>query len=141
MSLDEYIKGETLKSLRFYGDSASKTFYEKLAEKKFETTKCRDCGEVFFPPRVLCPHCLSTSLEWTPLSGRGVLYAFSWQERGVRFVKPDVLGLVDLEDCAGRIFSRIAGKYEDLGIGMPLRIDFVEVHPGFFLHQFVPDPR
>ena len=137
--MEKFIRDETLKAMGFFGDAAVQTFYKKTAERKFETTRCAECGHLFFPPRALCVKCGSQNLEWAALSGRGKLYAFSWQERSLRFPKPDVIGIVELEEENLWVFTRIIGKYEELKIGMPVRVDFIEVLPGFVLHQFVPE--
>lgn len=50
---------------------------------------------------------------------------------------PDVIGMVELEEGV-RLLTRIIGRYEDLSIGDAVSVDFVEVEPGFALHQFVP---
>ena len=71
------------------------------------------------------------------LSGRGRLAAFSTQERAIRFAAPDVIGLVDLDEGV-RLLSHVVGRYEDLAIGAPVRVDFVEAD-GQVLHRFVPD--
>ncbi len=39
-------------------------FFEHLREGRFTTTKCTDCGAEPFPPRLLCPECYSTNMEW-----------------------------------------------------------------------------
>jgi uncharacterized OB-fold protein len=46
-------------------------FYENLREGKFTTTKCKKCGRVSYPPRVICPDCYSDELEWVELPKRG----------------------------------------------------------------------
>ena len=45
-------------------------FYEHLRQGRFTTTRCKGCGHEAFPPRVICPNCLSEDLEW--IEGRGL---------------------------------------------------------------------
>ena len=118
-------------------DATSARFFDLLRERRLCTTRCRDCGILASPPRAWCHACLSTELEWVDLSGRGTLVAYSTQETGFRFRAPDVIGLVDLEEGV-RVLSRIDAAYDDLSIGLPLTVDFVEVEPGLVLHQFRP---
>ncbi|MFC1932337.1 Zn-ribbon domain-containing OB-fold protein [Chloroflexota bacterium] len=47
------------------------TFYENLREGNFTTTKCKQCGKVAYPPRVICPECYSDELEWIELPKKG----------------------------------------------------------------------
>jgi len=58
-------------------------FYEHLKEGRFTTTRCRTCGHVAYPPRVICPECYSEDLEWIDLPKRGKVIVFTEQIRGV----------------------------------------------------------
>jgi len=136
MELSEIIKSYTQKALEHYGDSATKKFYEFLSNKEFKTTKCKKCEKPFFPPRPFCSHCLGEDIEWVDMPKKGKLYAFTQQERSLRFGKPDVIGIVELEGI-GKILTRINAPFESLKIGMELHLDFIDVG-GLILHQFSP---
>ena len=56
---------------------ATRPFWKGLREERFSTTRCDDCGDMTFPPKVVCPNCLSERLSWRPLSGRGTLYSYT----------------------------------------------------------------
>ena len=101
---------------------AAREFYRRLAGGRLATTRCAACGELRFPPRQLCPQC-GTEMEWEELSGRGTVHAFTQQERGLRFVAPHVIGVVDLEEGI-RVFGLLDVPFESLEIGQP-----VEGHP------------
>jgi uncharacterized OB-fold protein len=85
-------------------------FWGALAKGLFTTTRCEDCSRHTFPPKPICPHCWSTKLRWTELSGLGVLYS-----RTVIHAPPKVfegegpihVGIVDLNEgiriCCGLI--------------------------------------
>lgn len=117
-------------------DAAAERFFEELGARRLATTRCPDDGWLY-PPRLWCHVCLRDDLEWAELSGRGTLVAFSTQETAVRFRAPEVIGLVDLDEGI-RLLTNVAGAYEDLSMGMRVRLDFVEVD-GQTLHRFVPD--
>jgi hypothetical protein len=120
------------------GDSALKKFFDELKNKKFMTTKCEKCDKPFFPPKSCCPNCLSTELSWIELKGYGKIYAFTQHDRALVFHPPEVIGLVELNEGIGRVLTKIDGKYDELKIGMDVKIDFVELSPDFTLHKFVP---
>ena len=84
-------------------------FYESLKQGRFKTTRCKDCGLQSFPPRVVCPDCLSENLEWVDLPTRGKVKVLTEEEVGVPlgFETPLIHALIDL---AGKltIFSRVA---------------------------------
>jgi len=73
-----------------------------------------------FPPRRLCSQC-GVELSWRQLSGRGSVYAFTSQERGLRFTAPDVVGIAELEEGI-RVFGVFDEGLEKLEIGQPLEV-------------------
>jgi uncharacterized OB-fold protein len=103
-------------------DAVAREFYARLGRGQLSTTFCRDCGKPSFPPRQRCPLCPG-AMEWRPLSGRGSVYAFTQQERGLRFTAPDVIGIAELEEGV-RLFGVFEAPFESLAVGQP-----IEAHP------------
>jgi uncharacterized OB-fold protein len=120
-------------------DSAADRFYSELADGRFMTTRCNACELTFFPPRSLCPTCLGTEVEWVELSGRGSVYAFTQQHYAILFTKPEVVGVIELEGCSGRMLALIGARFEDIRIGMPVRAEFFESPFDMTLVKFVPE--
>jgi uncharacterized OB-fold protein len=133
----EAIDQRTRAARRYYGDEACERFHRELAEGRFRSTRCPSCGETAFPPRSFCPWCLAREVEWVDLPRRGLLYAFTTQERSLRFSRPDVLGLVELPGV-GRILTRIAAAFDTLAIGIEVEVAFHQVGPDFVVHEFRP---
>lgn len=105
-------------------------FYDNLREGSLTTTRCSECEDLQFPPRVVCPACLSEDLAYTSLPHRGQLHCFT-EVRGTAAIGmnddvPFVAGVVDLGDV--RLSARIddAG-YDDLSIGDPVRLKIVDI--------------
>lgn len=105
-------------------------FYDNLREGDLTTTQCEGCGELHFPPRVVCPACLSDDLAYTGLPHRGTLHSFT-EVRGTAAIGmnedvPFVAGVVDLGEV--RLSARIddAG-YDDLSIGDPVGLKIVDI--------------
>ena len=112
-------------------------FYENLKEGRFTTTKCKDCGHVAYPPRVICPECYSENLEWIDLPKEGTVIVFTEEVRGVPlgFEPPPLIhAWIDLgEDSpVKRILSRIincpVGKLKE-GDRVRLVVFDVPAHP------------
>jgi uncharacterized OB-fold protein len=120
-----------------YGDEATVEFYKNLKEREFKSTKCKACGEVALPPRMFCPACFKDEVEWIDLPRKGKLYAFTQQERSLRFGKPDVIGTVELPDI-GFLLTRIDAPFDSLSIGQEVELDFIDVSDQQTLHQFRP---
>jgi uncharacterized OB-fold protein len=83
-------------------------FYENLKEKRLTATKCKSCGYVSFPPRVVCPECNSDELDWTDLPTRGKVRLVTEEFAGVPlgWETPLIHALVDLGE-GHKFISRI----------------------------------
>ena len=116
-------------------------FDQYIAEHKLMAARCTNCGDLYTPPRAICPNCHSEALEWTETSGKGTLAAFTVIYSGPTFMveqgfdrkNPYVSGVVELEEGI-RISARIAGvdpsRPAEIKIGTQLRVDFVEFGEG-----------
>jgi len=136
--MNDLLVAATLEAIRTYGDAAAERFYRDLRDKKLSSTRCEACGEVAFPPRGFCPSCHEQErIRWVELPTRGTVYAFTQQERSLRFGKPDVIGLVELPGV-GRILTKIDAPFEALQIGQAVELCFVTLSEELTLHQFRP---
>jgi uncharacterized protein len=116
--------------------------YEQfLSEKRIMGTRCRKCGSLALPPRVVCSSCHSMDLEWIEFQGEGRLAAFTsiyipppfMALEGFGRKKPYVSGVVELKEgprVVARIIGVDAGKPEKIKIGMAVKADFLEKREG-----------
>ena len=114
-------------------------FFKNLKERRLTTTKCKRCAQLLWPPRIVCPNCLSDELEWVDLGAEGKLYAFTEMRLGapLGFVEdvPFCIGLVKVGGLL--ITARIDdAKYEDLKIGDNVRLKIVELPDGRVFYRF-----
>jgi len=111
-------------------------FYENLKEGRFTTTRCKACGHVAYPPRVICPECYSEDLEWIDLPTKGKVLTFTEEVRGVPlgFEPPLIHAWIDLGEGSPirKILSRVincpAGKLKE-GDEVKLVVFPVPSHP------------
>jgi len=54
-----------------------KRFWDGLKEGKVYATKCKKCGQLYYPPQVDCFKCLGSDVEWVALSDEGVIETFT----------------------------------------------------------------
>ena len=117
------------------------SFFKNLKQGRLTTTKCKECGKLLWPPRVICPECLSDKLGWINLGTEGELYSFTEVRLGA------ALGWVqDVPFCVGivkigglLISTRIDdARYEDLKIGDRVQLKIVELDDGRVFYRFVP---
>ena len=115
----------------------SASFKEFLGEKKLMASKCTKSGALYLPPRPLCIKCFGTEMEWAEMKGKGKLAAFTtiaiaptlMLEEGYGRDNPYCTGVVELEEgpkISARILGVDAKKPEEIKIGTPLAVDFVE---------------
>jgi len=115
-------------------------FYENLKQGRFTTTKCKECGAQPWPPRVVCPECMSDDLEWVDLPTTGILDTFTVEEIGVPmgFENPLIHGLVKLEN-GPTLFSRIFdAKPEELQEGMTVILKVIPIDRDRVIYAFTP---
>lgn len=132
------LEDATKRAIGLFGDDAAHEWLRLMnEEERLCTTRCPQCGVLAWPPRPFCPACQHDEIEWVDIGEGATLYAFTWQSRSLRFGKPEVIGLVDLPGL-GRIVSAIDARFEDLEIGAPLELGFVEIQEGIKVHRFRP---
>ncbi len=135
--MKDLIDAQTKDAFALCGDAALEEFQRRLAARRLCSTRCLACREIAFPPRSFCPACGGRDTEWVALPTRAKLHAFTQQQRGLRFLAPDVIGLVEV-DGVGHFLSRIDAPFERLAIDQPLEVDFLEIAPGLWVHQYRP---
>lgn len=107
------------------------TFYDNLREGRLTTTACKDCGEKSFPPRVVCPKCMSDNLEWVDLPTRGRVIVVSEEEIGVPmgFETPLIHALIDLGGELTMMARMDGVKMGELKEGDEVKLHVFEVPP------------
>lgn len=114
-----------------------KNFKDFITDGKLMGSKCKDCGNVDAPARMICSKCQSTNLEWVELKGTGKLAAYSCIHVGTTYMaklgysmkKPYCFGVVELDegtDVSAEIVGVDATKPETIKIGMPVKVKFLE---------------
>jgi len=108
-------------------------FINYLEDGKVMGTRCQDCGQVFFPPRVDCYQCLSSEVEWFEVSGKGRLITYSklkYAPVGFEEDLPYCIAVLDYGDY--KIFGRIASDIQekDIELGMEMKTEVNELPNG-----------
>ena len=89
-------------------ESIVKKFYDGLDEGKILGRKCTRCGEVEFPPVLMCNSCGYQEMEWVEVSGKGEMYHFVLsnmlhnENEGFKSIKPYCYACVRLEEGTER---------------------------------------
>jgi uncharacterized OB-fold protein len=103
-------------------------FQARVADGRLWLQHCRACAQAVFYPRILCPVCHSTDLEWRPASGLGQVYShttiLSRPAAGQTEPGRHVIVLVDLDE-GPRMMSHLPGtppKTITIGLRVHARI-------------------
>jgi hypothetical protein len=112
---------------------SSASFYAFLREGKLMGSRCKSTGQLYLPPRALCPTTYTNDMEWAELSGRGKLVAFTTIHFGLARMTgydrdhPYCTGIVELEEGV-RISAFIQGvdghHPETISVGTAVIVDF-----------------
>lgn len=94
---------------------------------RLEAGKCTSCGEIYFPPRLICAKCKSRRFETVKLRDEGHLVTYTVIRVGPsQFADqtPYAVGIVELDDGV-RITTQIADcDFDKLAMGQRVRIEF-----------------
>ncbi len=122
-------------------------FWDAAVKGKLVMQRCRDCQSWVWCPRPICVECGGDKLDWTSVSGRGKIFAFTVIRevvgRALRgFAKdiPYVTAWIDLEEGPRMCANVVGCPIEKVAIGMDVEAIFEEAGPGIFLPKFKPSP-
>ncbi|MBC8358293.1 MAG: Zn-ribbon domain-containing OB-fold protein [Candidatus Aminicenantes bacterium] len=97
---------------------------------RFEANKCKNCGIVFFPPRLICPECKKREFEETKLAEKGKILTYTIIRVPPRqFVDqaPYAVGIVELDDGVKLTAQIVDCDFEDLKIGLKVKLEFRKI--------------
>lgn len=97
---------------------------------RLEANKCKKCGFVFFPPRLICSQCQNREFEETKLAEKGKVLTFTIiRVPPHQFVDqaPYAVGIVELDDGVKLTGQIVDCDFEDLIIGKRVKIEFRKI--------------
>ena len=112
-------------------------FLTYLEEGKIMGTRCRTCGREFFPPRADCYNCVSSDVEWFPVSGTGKLLTYSkLQYAPVGFEGDLPYWIAVLDYGSYKVFGRLAGDVPegDIKVGMEMKAEVTHLPNGQIIY-------
>ena len=117
-------------------------FWEAAREHRLVLPRCRQCGNVWFPPYSSCPRCLSFDREWIDATGKGKVWGFIEMAQpyiaSFRDDLPYNVALVELDE-GPKMFGNIVGIPTDaIAVDMPVEAVFDDVTDDFTLIRFKP---
>ena len=131
---------ESFGIISFTGETKAADFVTHLSQGRVTATKCRKCGARMFPPKMDCPDCLSSDVEWFDISGLGTLETFSvvtYGPSGFENDAPYTLAVADFDGL--KMFGRMSKAIPaaELKVGMTVRAVPVTLPENRISYEFV----
>ncbi len=116
---------ESFGIVSFTTQAKTSDFVDYLEKGKVMATRCLRCGISYFPPRLDCPKCLGSEVEWSEIKGTGKLDTYTVVNYGPTGFEDDApypLAIVDFDGV--RVFGRLSKSIKDSDIkpGMELKV-------------------
>jgi len=93
-------------------------------------SKCRECGECFHPPRMICLNCYSKDMEQVALSTKGKIWAYTIARQtypGAPLTAPFIVGLIELPEKVVVMSNITDCDLNAVKIGMDVELYFWKV--------------
>jgi len=135
----------SLRELRInyqFGVSKVQKFFDGLREGIIYASKCRNCGEIYFPPQADCSKCKSSDIELFKLSGEAELETYT-----IINIKPStfahykdyIVAIGKLKEGVKALAWLEVDDPSKLKIGMKLKLEVTKREPeGIYTYVFRP---
>jgi uncharacterized OB-fold protein len=111
-------------------------------------SRCRACGEYFFPRRVVCARCLAQDTQNVELSPRGTLYTWTYVHfplfgsKRADHAGGYGVGQIDLPE-GPRVQAVLSGELSEFHIGMDMEVELETLRENkegqeVVIHRFRP---
>jgi uncharacterized OB-fold protein len=121
---------------------ATRPYWEAARDSRLCLPKCEACGDVFFPPKHICPACRSDKITWITASGEGEILSLSavymQPFEGYADEFPYVLAIVRLAEGPQLMTNIVDCDVNTLRIGDRVNVCFEERGDGARIPQFRP---
>jgi uncharacterized OB-fold protein len=125
--------------VNFTTETKASDFLSYLEKGKVMATRCRRCGTNYFPPRMDCPKCIGSDVEWFEIKGNGKLVTYTVVNYGPTGFEEDAPYTLAIADFDGvRIFGRLSKslKESDIKPGMVVKVLPVKLPGGRIGYEF-----
>ena len=121
-------------------EGLSKEFYGWCKQHELRFQRCSDCGTWRHVPREMCASCGSLAWSWVKSSGRGQVFTWTVAERPMHPAfqsdVPYAAVVVEMREGVRLVSQVVDCPPDELKIGMPVAVTFVDVTPSNTLPKF-----
>lgn len=125
--------------VNFTTETKASDFLSYLEKGKVMATRCRRCGTNYFPPRMDCPKCVGSDVEWFEIKENGKLLTYTVVNYGPTGFEEDAPYALAIADFDGmRVFGRLSKglKESDIKPGMVVKVIPVKLPGGRIGYEF-----
>ena len=129
--------------------STPSRYWREIPQRyRLEAAKCKGCGKILFPPRLVCPECQGREFEPVKLAERGKILTYTIiRVPPQQFVDqaPYAVGIAELEDGVRLTGQIVDCDFDDLKVGLEVKIEFRKIYDVgdsgviCYGYKFVPD--
>jgi uncharacterized OB-fold protein len=130
---------ENFGTVSFTAEAKVADFIKYLEAGKVMATRCRKCGVSYFPPRIDCPRCLSSDVEWFEVKKKGKLASYTVVNYGPTGFENDAPYTLALGEFDGvQILARLSRDIEpkDIKVGMSLSVSPIKRPDNRIAYEF-----
>lgn len=131
---------ENFGKVSFTSETKAADFVTYLEQGKVMATRCRKCGTSYFPPKMDCPKCLLSDMEWFEIKGKGHLITYTlvnYAPSGFEDDAPYILAVARFGDGL-QIFGRLSRDIQpsDIKVGMELKVVPIKLPDDRIAYEF-----
>lgn len=131
---------EKFGTVSFTAETKAADFVTYLEQGKVMTTRCTKCGISYFPPKMDCPKCSSSDVEWFEIKGDSKLLTYAVVNYGPTGFENDAPYTLAIIDCADglRMFGRLSRDFNEsnIKIGMEVKVAPIKLADGRISYEF-----
>jgi len=105
----------------------SRYWREMPQRYRYEAGRCKGCGFICFPPRLVCPRCGGKAFETTKLAESGSVLTYTIirvAPEGFEDQTPYAVGIAELEDGVRLTAQIVDCDLSSVKVGMKVRLEF-----------------
>jgi len=107
--------------------TTARNYREYRHRYRMEAGKCKKCGKICFPHRLVCPVCGHREFEDVKLADHGKVKTFTVIDvapTGFEDEVPYAIGVVELADGVRTMMQIVDCNADEIKIDMPVKIEF-----------------
>jgi len=115
-------------------------WFEAAREHRLVIQRCADCKSLRHPPGPCCPQCGSFDWDTVQASGDGHVHSYvvNHHPRHPAFDYPLVVAVIELAEGTRLIANMTGVAPQDVEVGMPVVLDWIDPDPDLSLPAFRP---